>query len=115
MMLGDVKRLRMFAGPNGSGKTSLVRDLAKEFSPQGLFQLHQFVNADDIYRDLHTGKTIAWGYGGRCLGRDQVREALISGGRLRQDHPFLTAVPSARRTAPSYLTIPDQKRSGWPS
>jgi predicted ABC-type ATPase len=27
------RRLRMLAGPNGSGKTSLVRKLAKEFSP----------------------------------------------------------------------------------
>jgi hypothetical protein len=52
------KRLRMFAGPNESGKTSLVRKLAREFSPDGLFQLHNFINADDLDRDLHEGRGI---------------------------------------------------------
>jgi predicted ABC-type ATPase len=59
-MIPDVpKRLRMFAGPNGSGKTSLVRKLARDFSSDGLFPLHHFLNADDLYRHLQDGKGIS--------------------------------------------------------
>ncbi|MCC7422298.1 MAG: AAA family ATPase [Planctomycetaceae bacterium] len=42
----------MFAGPNGSGKTSLVRSLAKEFRPDGAFWLHAYLNADDLLLEL---------------------------------------------------------------
>jgi predicted ABC-type ATPase len=45
----------MFAGPNGSGKTSLVRSLSREFSPDGLFQLRYFLNADDLLGQLQLG------------------------------------------------------------
>jgi hypothetical protein len=59
MTLDNPKRLRMFAVPNGSGKTSLVRKLARDFSPGGLFQLHHFINADDLFRDLQEGRGIS--------------------------------------------------------
>src|SRR5205085_3831240 len=59
MTLDAPKRVRMFAGPNGSGKTSLVRKLAREFTADGLFQLHQFINADSIFRDLQEGRGVA--------------------------------------------------------
>jgi predicted ABC-type ATPase len=46
-------RLRMFAGPNGSGKSSLARGLSLEHAgPDGFFQLHDFLNADDLQREL---------------------------------------------------------------
>jgi predicted ABC-type ATPase len=78
----------MFAGPNGSGKTSLVRKLAKDFAPDGLFQLHHFLNADDISRDLQEGRGIALAFLGQPITVEQVRNALTTGGRVPADHPF---------------------------
>lgn len=89
-MTPDVlKRLRMFAGPNGSGKTSLVRKLAKDFSADGLFQLHHFLNADDLFRQLHEGTGIRLDLLGRSIDVEQIRVALRQGGRLSADHSFL--------------------------
>ncbi len=83
------KRLRMFAGPNGSGKTSLVRKLAREYTPDGLFQLHHFLNADELFRDLQEGRGVSLGLLKRPVAVEQIRAALAAGGRLRSDHPFL--------------------------
>ncbi len=44
----QVKRLRIFAGPNGSGKTSLKKYLES----QKLFSLHEYINADDLLREV---------------------------------------------------------------
>jgi predicted ABC-type ATPase len=106
MTPGTPKRLRMFAGPNGSGKTSLVRKLAREFSPDGLFQLHQFINADDLFRDLQEGRGIFLSSLGRAVSAEQVRSALVAGGRLSPDHPFLEAlqVVNLRLMAPAEVT-----------
>jgi predicted ABC-type ATPase len=97
------KRVRMFAGPNGSGKTSVVRKFARDFSPDGLFQLHHFINADNIFRDLHEGRGVPLDALGRTVTVEQLRTALGAGGRLRADHPFLDAakVEQARLTAPA--------------
>ncbi len=102
MSEGGIKRLRMFAGPNGSGKTSLIRTFAREFSPPGLFSLHHFINADDLAHALQSdgidfdnyGLTATW---------SQLREALRGAGRLPPDHPFLEAgqVTDSRLTAPA--------------
>ncbi len=100
------KRLRMFAGPNGSGKTSLVRKLARDFSADGLFQLHYFINADDLFRDLQEGRGISLDFLGRAISVEQVRTALVSGGRLQPHHPFLEAmqVVNARLLAPANVS-----------
>ncbi|MGH7224301.1 MAG: hypothetical protein ACRELF_13805 [Gemmataceae bacterium] len=82
----------MFAGPNGSGKTSLVHKLAKDFAADGLFQLHHFLNADDLFRNLQEGSGIRLDFLGRTIEREQVRAALLGGGRLPSDHPFLEAM-----------------------
>ena len=92
MTAENPKRLRMFAGPNGSGKTSLVQKLAKEFASNGLFQLHHFLNADDLLRDLREGKGASLECLGRTIGIEEIRTALMDGGRLRQDHPFIAGM-----------------------
>ena len=81
------KRLRMFAGPNGSGKTSIIRTLAKERSATGLFWLNHYLNADDVERALISS--------GLDLSRfdigvsfPELCRSLREGGRLAGDHPF---------------------------
>lgn len=92
-MTPDVpKRLRMFAGPNGSGKTSLVRKFAKDFSADGLFQLHHFLNADDFFRNLRNGTGIQLDFLGRTIEASQIRAALQGGGRLPPNHPFFESM-----------------------
>lgn len=44
------KRFRMFAGPNGSGKTSLISQIEKEYN------LGYFINADIVEEKLNTAK-----------------------------------------------------------
>lgn len=82
----------MFAGPNGSGKTSLVRKLAKEFSADGLFQLHRFLNADDMLSALNQGTGISFSALPQPPQLDELRAALINSQRIHPDHPFLAAM-----------------------
>ena len=44
--MDHIKRMRVFAGPNGSGKTNLTRELQEKVS------LGIYVNADDIEQTL---------------------------------------------------------------
>lgn len=46
-MIVDRKEIIILGGPNGAGKTTTARILLPEF-----FELHPFLNADDIARDL---------------------------------------------------------------
>lgn len=48
----SVKRLRLFAGPNGSGKTTILKELTNEI-PFGVY-----VNADDIEKILNQTKCL---------------------------------------------------------
>jgi predicted ABC-type ATPase len=97
------RRLRMFAGPNGSGKTSLVRDLARDFSPAGVFQLHRFINADDLFRDLYEGRGIPLDFLGRSVETEEIRSVIAGGGRLGPAHSFLATarIVDSRLTAPA--------------
>jgi predicted ABC-type ATPase len=96
-----VKRLRMFTGPNGSGRTTLIETLAREFSPSRVFSLHHYVNADKVYLALQDkglqfrdyGLTVTW---------PQLRDALIGAGRLAAGHPFF----ETGRIDDSRLTVP---------
>ena len=97
-----VRRLRMFAGPNGSGKTRLIKELAREFSPSGVFSLHHFVNADDVFTALHEDG-LQFGDYGLTVTWPQLRDALLEAGRLPTDHPFLDTghVDDSRLTVPA--------------
>ena len=48
----SAKRMRVFAGPNGSGKTTIIKNLKKEVS------FGVYVNADDIEKELTDNKFI---------------------------------------------------------
>jgi predicted ABC-type ATPase len=82
----------MFAGPNGSGKTSLARSLSKKFSSDGLFQLHWFLNADDLLSQIQSGNGVSLSLLGHIPSEDEVRAALIHGNRLTANHPFLATL-----------------------
>jgi predicted ABC-type ATPase len=86
------RRLRMFAGPNGSGKTSLVRSLSKEFSPDGLFQLHYFLNADDLLSQIQSGIGVSLQMLRRIPSVADIRAALLHGNRLDRAHPILSTL-----------------------
>jgi predicted ABC-type ATPase len=47
-----ILRLRVFAGPNGSGKTTVIRSIRKQKVNGRKVDLGYFVNADDIAEDL---------------------------------------------------------------
>jgi predicted ABC-type ATPase len=48
----DQPKLRIIAGPNGSGKTTFLQDVKKN----GYFYLHNYINADDIQKELDETK-----------------------------------------------------------
>jgi predicted ABC-type ATPase len=82
----------MFAGPNGSGKTSLVRSLSREFSPDGLFQLHYFLNADDLLSQLQSGTGVSLRFLGRIPSVAAIRADLLQGNRLDRKHPIFSTL-----------------------
>jgi predicted ATP-binding protein involved in virulence len=51
-MSSTKKRIRVFAGPNGSGKTTIMTDLRNRI-PFGVY-----VNADDIEKELHENGSV---------------------------------------------------------
>jgi predicted ABC-type ATPase len=90
-MTGATPRLRMFAGPNGSGKSLLARQLSRELGGlTGLFYLHEFLNADNLQRDLSTAGIDLKRFGLR-LSRGELAAQLHGLGRLANDHPFFAA------------------------
>ena len=90
-MTGQTPRLRMFAGPNGSGKSLLARQLSKEHGgPAGLFSLHEFLNADNLQRDLSAAGIDLNRFGLR-LSREELAGQLQGLGRLPDSHPFFAA------------------------
>ena len=69
----------MFAGPNGSGKTRLIETLAREFSPSGIFSLHHYVNADEVFLALQ-GEGLDFRRFGLTVTWSQLRDALLEAG-----------------------------------
>jgi predicted ABC-type ATPase len=77
----------MFAGPNGSGKTSLAHRLGKEFAPEGVCSLYHFINPDEIARavDLPAGLELQI-----PTSADQLFAGLRDSKRVPNDHLFFT-------------------------
>ena len=74
-------RMRMFAGPNGSGKTTIQREIARHFSADFLRVL---VNPDDLEAAVsRTGQLDLRQFQVVATDRE-VREALTTSAFLRQ-------------------------------
>jgi predicted ABC-type ATPase len=82
-------RLRMFAGPNGSGKTSLIQDLAKEFSPNGLFHIYCFINADFLLQRLQSDASIDLREFGITVSESGLPSSLREDARVKANPAFL--------------------------
>lgn len=65
-----IKRLRIFAGPNGSGKTSVYDDLLQKGSPH----LGIYVNADDIERTIRDRGIVSLGDYGIKISEEALKE-----------------------------------------
>ena len=63
-------RLRMMAGPNGPGKTSLLRGLHLQYR----FPLGYDLNADDVQRDLVDGGRPEFNTWGLVVDTAEVRQ-----------------------------------------
>jgi predicted ABC-type ATPase len=98
---GPARRLRMFAGPNGSGKSSLVDIFAKERSTNGVFWLHDYLNADDVELAL-AGDGFNLSEVGVEVSFTELCQSLRDGGRLQSDHPFFDSA----RLVDSVLSTP---------
>lgn len=46
--------MRVFAGPNGSGKTTIIEDLRKK----NIFHFYVYINADDIEKQIRENKSL---------------------------------------------------------
>jgi len=98
--------VRLFAGPNGCGKTSLVYTFAKEYSPTGLFHIYRFVNPDEILAQLsHVDGLIL----DPETDLETLFAALRGSGRISADHRFF----SEARLCDSRLTCPAQAADAY--
>ncbi|MCA0350199.1 MAG: AAA family ATPase [Bacteroidetes bacterium] len=63
----SVKRLRIFAGPNGSGKTTILKKLTQEI-PFGVY-----VNADDIEKSLRQTNSLIFDFYQIIVDEDEIK------------------------------------------
>ena len=109
-------RLRMVAGPNGSGKTSLLRSLQSRYR----FPLGFDLNADDVQRDLVGTGQLDFTLWGVTEDAGDVRQFCRShplGGRLDPDTFTVSGnvlnVPPAARSAYLAAVLADLLRRRW--
>jgi predicted ABC-type ATPase len=76
-------RMRMFAGPNGSGKTTVQRDIAQQF---GAGFLGVLVNPDDLEASVLHGGQLDLGPFGVSADDREVRETFTSSAFLKQNN-----------------------------
>jgi len=76
----NTPRMRMFAGPNGSGKTTVKNDLL----PPGLFTV--YVNPDDLEKAIRTDGTLNLDSYGVTFTTDELREWFTSSEFLKANH-----------------------------
>lgn len=74
MSSSAIKRLRIFAGPNGSGKTSVYDDLRQKGSPR----FGVYVNADDIERTIRDKGIVSFGDYGIKISEDALKEHFLA-------------------------------------
>jgi predicted ABC-type ATPase len=84
--------MRMFAGPNGSGKTTVQRDVARKYPSDFLGVL---VNPDDIEASIVRSGRLDLGRFSVGATDSEVREALTSSAFLKQ-HAFADAAAAIR-------------------
>ena len=82
----------MFAGPNGSGKTTVQRELSQRFGPGFLGVL---VNPDDLEATIHRTGRLDLGPFGVSAGENEVRDAFTSSAFLKQ-HRLAEAATAIR-------------------
>ena len=74
-------RVRMFAGPNGSGKTTVQQDIARQFPPHFLGVL---VNPDDLEATISRDGRLDLEKFRVSANEREVREAFVSSAFLKQ-------------------------------
>lgn len=79
-MTGIVKRLRIIAGPNGSGKTSVYQDLLRKGVP--VFGI--FVNADEIEKELRTRSILSFQKYGITVSDKALKKIFEKSQRIKQ-------------------------------
>lgn len=80
-MTMDPPRLRMFAGPNGSGKTTVKNGLQRRPEWFGVY-----INPDDIETELRLTGTLSLGPYGVALRTEDVRSYFLSSQFLQSRH-----------------------------
>lgn len=88
-MIGDPPRMRMFAGPNGSGKTTVKNGLAR---PQPWFG--SYINPDEIEREIRETGSLSLDQFDLTASSDQIRSWLANSSLLQRTRlgAFLTQV-----------------------
>jgi predicted ABC-type ATPase len=64
----SIKRMRVFAGPNGSGKTTIIKSL-QEIIPFGVY-----INADDIEQQLKESKVLLFNSFQLNISQEQLQD-----------------------------------------
>jgi predicted ABC-type ATPase len=85
-------RMRMFAGPNGSGKTTVQRDISRGF---GLHFLGVLVNPDDLEATIAGTGRLDLGPFNVSVAESEVRNAFTSSAFLKQ-HQLADAATGVR-------------------
>lgn len=103
------KRLRIFAGPNGSGKTTIIDAIKREEIDGFPIDFGIYVNADEIVKDLRNDNFSFSQYGvNNANQHDFVRVALKSG-LIRKPFDEMAFLSSFSFNGKNHLTMKDQE------